>query len=119
MGCSLSHDKPSMHPDIQSDLRVVSIATIIEVAQLINDTCAGRTNHDKLDFEDIFGLTLSTPENFFNLLKQFNPETNADEVSIYEAITSLTILCQDEYELKVTYLFSIFDFNANFELDKT
>jgi len=39
-------------------------------------------------------------------------------VCIYEAIVAITFLCHDQYEKKVGYIFSIFDFDQSFELKR-
>ena len=118
MGGNITYDQPNMDPEIACDLYHVNINNIIEVADLINQITFGRTHLNRADFEDIFSQCLNHTDKFFDALSEVPRGQTEESVTIYEAITSQTFQCHDNYERKMAYLFSVFDFDMNFVLNQ-
>jgi Ca2+-binding EF-hand superfamily protein len=118
MGQILSQEGLETNPVMVKDFLNIDVKMVMEIADLINVSVFDRDALRKDEFEDIFGLGLGEAELFFEILKEKHPESGEEQADIYEAMSAMTILCNDTYETKCTYLFSIFDFNRNFELDK-
>jgi Ca2+-binding EF-hand superfamily protein len=118
MGAIFSQEDLETNPVLVEDILNIDMKMVMEIADLINVSVFDRDALRKDEFEDIFGLGLGEAELFFEVLKEKHPVTGEEQADIYEAMAAITILCNDTYERKCTYLFSIFDFNRNFELDR-
>ena len=58
----------------------MKISTVMEIADIINQTCCGETSLNKEDFEDVIGIGLGCSEKLFDLLKEPNSEIGEDTV---------------------------------------
>ena len=119
MGSTISLEDPELNPEIAKDFHSIRISDIIEIAGCINDVCFGKSHLNKFDFEDIFSLSLNNAPIFFETLKQKVNGYTEEVVSIYEAIVAMAFLCKDQYEMKIAYIFNIFDFDQSFDLSRS
>lgn len=90
---------------------------INESIELIRDYYPTNSTFEMSEAEDIFSMLLGDyVERFFLALENSNsPEGRID---LYESLATCVILCGDDFDLKIQFIFELFDFNRNGVIDK-
>ncbi|KAL4498421.1 hypothetical protein ABPG72_013227 [Tetrahymena utriculariae] len=114
LGVRLSRNQKYINENIDliNFLKKKKMKDIYETVEIIRDYYPTNQSFSQDEFCDAFQLLLDEYcERFFLILEnQHNPDGAVD---LYESLATCVILCGDEFDLKIEFVFQLFDFNKN------
>lgn len=98
-------------------LKTRTMSDVSETIELLRDYYPTNQTFDFNEFEDAFSILLGeyTEEFFLNLE---NTHSLEGQVDLYETLATVVLLVNDDYDLKLKFIFELFDFNRNGVIDK-